>query len=335
MATLTGAGASAVAHDSFGIPANCAAVMGISGLAAAAPSGGLSGGLTLINVANGMDFTLDATALAELSRGAFFRVASDPYPDFAATEIDPVSSVVTGSILYRSVWARPIDAVSAVLMRSSFMGEYVLDDATASNTDFVATFPTRSFYVSHTAAAPPFSSPANWAPTCGAGADERVAVVLFDREEQGRALSDETGFDNGFGGPNTFCAASVVFGAANDHPHFSFTGGTPVLGSFTGGYGKRFLEVSSGTQHGWMSTSFSSPGATTGLTSLPTSTRIDLATGIQAKGAHTYKGLPVTGFMARTFVNGTLQCGAGACQGNYGGAFPFRYLRTVTPATVP
>jgi hypothetical protein len=39
------------------------------------------------------------------------------------------------------------------------------------------------------------------------------------------------------------------------------------------------------------------------------------------------------GFSARIFRNGTLRCDAGACQGNYGGAFPFKYRRSITPAS--
>ena len=42
-------------------------------------------------------------------------------------------------------------------------------------------------------------------------------------------------------------------------------------------------------------------------------------------------GLPVTGFMARTFRNGTLSCGNVACQGNYGGAAAHRFRRAIDP----
>jgi len=45
----------------------------------------------------------------------------------------------------------------------------------------------------------------------------------------------------------------------------------------------------------------------------------------------TYWGLPVVGFMVRTFRNGNLACGSATCQGNYGGAFPHRYVRTAYP----
>jgi hypothetical protein len=63
------------------------------------------------------------------------------------------------------------------------------------------------------------------------------------------------------------------------------------------------------------------------LTSLPTSVALDLASGSVASGAVVVRGLPWTGFMARTFENGTLTCGSISCQGNYSGIFPHRRLR--------
>ena len=51
----------------------------------------------------------------------------------------------------------------------------------------------------------------------------------------------------------------------------------------------------------------------------------------RSTGDVTFFGLPVTGFMVRTFVNGTLTCGTGACQGNYGGLFVHSYRTTITP----
>jgi len=40
-------------------------------------------------------------------------------------------------------------------------------------------------------------------------------------------------------------------------------------------------------------------------------------------------GLPMVGFAARSFRNGTLRCDAAACQGNYGGVFMHRYRSSV------
>jgi hypothetical protein len=53
--------------------------------------------------------------------------------------------------------------------------------------------------------------------------------------------------------------------------------------------------------------------------------------GAPTAGSVTFFGLPVTGFMVRTFSNNTLTCGTASCQGNYGSAFNHSYRTTITP----
>ena len=66
------------------------------------------------------------------------------------------------------------------------------------------------------------------------------------------------------------------------------------------------------------------------MTSDATSTMLRHATGEIVTGPHTFKGLPVTGFSARIFRNGSLRCDVGTCQGNYGGAFPMKSRRDIS-----
>ena len=327
MATLTGASAIAVTHNSAGVPTNCAAIRTDAPLVAA-PTGGLSGTLTLINVNNGQDFTVNAEALADLSRLPFFRPPSDPYPDFAASEIDPVSVVVANGQLYRSTWSRPVDAVSAVLMRHQWLGEYVLDDATASRTDVVATLPTRHHHANSTQFSPPFTAAATWSGSCGTSSfqtGERMSAAYFNRNEMGASVQ----CDNfGLCSPR-LCAAAAVASVFSPPRPPTDTNRTWVLGSETRGLIEGgLLRVTSGFQNGWLALVPAAVGNV--LTSLVNSTRTDMATGQVATGAHSYRGLPVVGFGLRTFANGTLSCGAAACQGNYGGAFPFKYRREIT-----
>jgi hypothetical protein len=61
------------------------------------------------------------------------------------------------------------------------------------------------------------------------------------------------------------------------------------------------------------------------VTGSATTVRID--DGTTATETVRLHGLPVLGFMVRTFRNGTLRCSGAACQGNYGGSFPHKYLR--------
>lgn len=311
MATLTGGSATAIAHDASGAPANCAAVQG-DAVETAAPTGGLSGTLTLINVASGMDFTMAADALADLSTRSYYRVAPDSYPDFNAAEIDSVSVVVANGAIYRSTWARPEDAVSAVYMRRSFAGEFVLDAGTNSNTDFVVTYPTRQHYLTQTANLPPFA--ADCRDQVGG---EGVLVQYRNREQATASVSN--------GQTLTFrCRAVSSFDMRRYTQPASVA--TSVLGSQPVSFVMPVMPDS--VPNGWLHFNFTTARS---LTSLTSSTKTTVSTGAVVAGAHTFTGLPMTGFMVRTLENGTLNCSTGSCQGNYGGNMPLRFTRTIAP----
>jgi hypothetical protein len=322
MATLTGTSAGRVAQTGAGIPANCTAMQGNTALDVAAPTGGLSGTLTLINVTSGMDFTVNAEALAELGTRPFYRPAIDPYPDFNAVEIDPVSSVVANGSLYRSTWNRAADAVSAVLMRATWMGEFILDAGTQSRSDAVLTFPTRQYYFSGSAASAPFSACDR---RSGTLAGQPATIRWFNRESAGGT----TAVNEGLPPPpvaNFRCSAATVLDFRNSAAHTQSTAVSGVLGSDNRAVAEGAATVDA--VNGWFSVT--TTNALT-LTSLASSTRTILATGATSTGAHGYSGLPVVGFTVRTFVNGTLACSAGACQGNYGGSFPLKFRRSISP----
>jgi hypothetical protein len=327
MAALAGASAAAVTHNATGMPVNCAAVRGSTNLDTAAPSGGLSGTLTLINVNSGLDFTHPATALADLSTRTLLYPAGDPNPSLASSEIDPVSVVIANGHVYRSVWTRAQDAVSAVLMHTGWTGEFVLDNATRSLTDFVATLPTRHFYVTPSTAEPPFTVPAR--PQRGEG--EPLRIAFFNREEQGAVVTyADFLLPPNVPGPSLYASAAVapIRNAAIHMP--TDTTRTAVLGSTTFGMGP-IVNVNGSFQNGWLDFQVASPEAANALRSLPGSTRTSVATGEATTGPHAYFGLPLLGFTVRTFSNGTLACsGAGSCQGNYGGAFTLKYRRRIT-----
>jgi hypothetical protein len=89
------------------------------------------------------------------------------------------------------------------------------------------------------------------------------------------------------------------------------------------------MAVTSTNQAGWGSFAFPESGNAGKLVSRPESVLLDAASGAATTGALKFSGIPVLGFMARTFKNGNLDCGASTCQGNYGGAFPHRPVRSV------
>jgi hypothetical protein len=326
MATLTGGSAVAVTHNTAGVPNNCGALQGVASPEVAAPSGGLSGTLTVINVTSGMDFTVNAEALADLATRPFYRMPTDPYPDFNAVEIEPVSQAVANGFVYRSTWNRAADAVSAVFMRASAYSEYILDSNTGSRSAMVVTFPTRQFYVSSTTSSAPFSRPVTWSPTCALGS-EPLAIVFFNREEIAGTPGESDFPEPPPSTATTICAAAVAIGVSNGSPHMD-TGPGTLLGTANRGFSINAINVRSNFQNGWVRISQPTAGS---LTSLGTSTRMNISSGLTTTGAHVHSGLPMLGFMVRTFENGTLTCGSASCQGNYGGSFPLKFRRTISP----
>jgi hypothetical protein len=296
-----------------------------------APRGGLTGTMTLINVAKGVDFAVNATALAQLASKPYFRAASDPYPDFNAGEIDPWSVNVQGGTLYRSSWTRPVDAVTVALMTAGFTGEYILDTATRSASEVVVTMPTRHFYAvpGSGGASPPFTALTPWSASCQS--TEVLSAVHYDREGLEPSTPDFSvkpapGF--------TFPVCSDVFvwslrrdgQAAGD------------VSSIVFGSSLRDFRSERELQPGRMNGSFAlraagATAATFGIRSSVASSSMQLAEGTTATHAFDYLGLPMIGFWVRTFENGTFTCDAGTCQGNYGAAFPLtRSGPTVMPS---
>jgi hypothetical protein len=321
MSTLQGGSATGVTHTTQQVPADCT-VVDNPNISVGLPTGGISGTLTVINVANGLDFSVNAVALANLSINPFYRPVTDSYPDFNSVEINPVSIVVAGNAVYRSAWNRAADAVSAVLMRSRWMTEYTIDAITHSGTDIVVTFPTRQFYSTGTSYGAPFAT--NCADLSDTYAGEPIAINAYTREELDVSPVGLTTPPPAVA--NYRCSASSVADAIYSGAPVSDA--TAVFGSINRGYPSGQVAGGGGLS-GWVSYSPTSGNAT--MRSLGSSIRFDLNTGAVTTGAHLYTGLPVVGFGARTFINGLLDCGGVNCQGNYGSAFPFKTEKKVAP----
>ena len=97
-------------------------------------------------------YSYDATALDD-----FTRVALWSRPTAATPTLDDVnpklSRVFDGAVLRQSSWdvakgARPADPVSAVLMADQVLKFFVLERFTGSSTDWIVTMPTKPNYVS-------------------------------------------------------------------------------------------------------------------------------------------------------------------------------------------
>lgn len=294
------------------VPLNCAAVQGPTAtLELDAPLGGLTGHTTLINVTNGMDFTMRADALADLTIRPFYRDFNDPYPDFNSAEVTPVSHFLVNGRSYRLTWANGVDAVSSVLTRRSIANETILDPGTNSHAEWVVTLPMRRFYSSNFGTAPQTYPPnplaglpylLHWRPRDGSGA----SLVSFC----GTLCPPSTYEVN----PRLPWATNVVTFARGSTAAGEIIAESEVLGSKNA----MRLTLPSAAVAGVGVMDFAGEGPTITIQS---ATSISIADGAVSQAGGSLRGVQALGFMVRTFQNGFLTCGAITCQGNYGGSF--------------
>ena len=285
-----------------------------------AGTGGLFGNMTLINVLAGEDFGVEAVALQGFSSIPLWFTPGSVDPQLAL--VNPKTSVViSGTTTWVTDWSTTPDAVnpvSAVLMHNNVYNEFVLETATKSGTDWVVTMPTKRFYIatgSGNNAGRLFQRNFNG----NSGSCDDVVVTQYDREE--RSVSTPGSFSPPpptqtdaicweanvitFNNTNVFKStnlANITTGFQSGWASLNF----PLIGTAGSPTAKHVL-------YGGASTTFSTA---TGLTTLFTST--------------TFNGLPVVGFAAITFNNGTIPGTAGVVQSSYGGEFNHRYTRSIS-----
>jgi hypothetical protein len=352
MATLTGDTADAVTHVNGVV--DCSDVQGPAFDPTGdllAPTGGLMGTGTLINVASGLNGDYKADALEAWSNTPNYTDSGSTLPRLdAATpaisvvtragDIDPGTGASTLITAYRTEFADTVGgpsagakAVASVFMHSAVMNEYVLDNATASLTDWVITQPLKNLFVNDTTAFAPYTNKLTTSGAC-----ETIGFTFFDREEQSAAAGGAQFSPTPPGGqPNSLCWESSILSIRNNDSH---TTADTTVSAVLGSKDLTNVTVRSGFQNGWATLTFTGANASAvGLASsgLGGTTRtamgMDLPPGtvVTTAGEVTFFGLPVTGFAMRTFTNGTLTCTTGSCQGNYGGLFQHSYRTTITP----
>ncbi len=115
-------------------------------------SGGLFGGAAIVNSDNGTMYSYNAQAIQgfDKSDGNLHVLPGGSMPSlndgdqYTAWVFFGVPSNEAVDFFYSG---RSVDAVSAVFMHENIMNEYALDEALAASTEWVVTFPTKSFYV--------------------------------------------------------------------------------------------------------------------------------------------------------------------------------------------
>jgi hypothetical protein len=303
-----------VTHVS-GVPFDCA---GVSDAGASADqlsaSGGLFGGMTLISVGAGTDFTEDAVALQRFNGGPLYQPAGSVSPQL--TDSFPKVSVVfaaepnfnTDLGVYGSKWPTPFylaaDTVSATLMHNAVMNEFVLDPGTKSGTDWVVTFPTKRFYINTGTGSAPKLFQRNFNGTAGSCDD--ITLNIYDREE--RTTTTPVTFS-----PPPPTATTSICWEANV---ITFNNSN-VLAS------KNVSNINTGFTNGWLRLGFVTSTASTfhTLGNRTGTTHVWGVSGFSTGLTKTYLGLPVVGFAVQTFSNGTLTVGGVLTAENYGGNF--------------
>jgi hypothetical protein len=304
-----------VTHVS-GVPPGCAKQTDALGSAEAQrPTGGLMGGMTLISVNSGADYTEDAVALDNFSDRSQYSSAGSILPNLAQAS-PAISTVVANNSVYTSAWPAGADAVSAVLMHDQVMNEFVLDTGTNSGTDWVVTMPTKRFYVGLGTGTPSELFQRNFNKTDGACDD--VSLNIYDREEN----TTSTPID--FSPPpptqtNSLCWEANVITFNNSN----------VLGS------ANVANVPTTFQHGWLNLGFEPTSVTPPIHSLTSLATLQIsALGQTTAGTATYTGLPVVGFAVQSFANGAITVGNQTVLSNYGGNFVQKGTRLITLGTL-
>jgi len=256
-----------------------------------------------------MDFTVNAVALAQLTIQPFYRNFDDSYPDFNASEVTPVTTFIAQGKAYRATLQTGLDAVAAALFAKSIANEVILDQATQSGTDWILTFPMSRFQP-YALSIPPTSYPAS--------STQGLSFALTYAPRDGRDITivpncEMTCFPFEFPtGPRLPWAATVL----------SFDRGSaasgPAISKVLGSSNAMRLVLPTSSENGSGEVAFTSGQR---ITFGGSSIRL-LDGAVNAESATTPPGMPVVGFMVRTFENGLLTCGSATCQGNYGGSFP-------------
>lgn len=319
-----------------------------------APSGGLFGAASVINVATGTELAIEPTVLDAFTNRPIHAYPGQSQPTLAS--VRPAVSVTLlndgtddGLRVYLDDWSfsNGIDAVSALLMARTVMNQFTVNPDVQAETSWVVTFPTKFAYADNQDGSGGIwnAQTQNWegrdarAPftndmldTAGTVQDdrgrsgmacERVSRSYEDREEQSPLYEAE--------GPDFSPLPIIVeqgYTLCNEVNVINF-GESDVFGSSLA----TPFDLDDGFDSGWATLSFLMPPDGAGhaghnlVEPLQNST-YDPATGetfTSSYTRHAYRGLPVIGFAATR--RGNANVGVGAA---YDNADAHKYERQIT-----
>ena len=272
-----------------------------------APTSGLAGSASIINVSEGTFFAYNADAIVGFTDRPLVNSTADAQLATLKSANSHESRLAARAYLSTNAgkslnvdYANGIDAVSAVLMADNLYNEYFVS-AEASATDWVVTFPTKRFYVDKQRYIGAPIAPFEQAFAADVGSPVAVGQRTFDRESIQRS--------NGCPGVPPEHGICFTPPLGNEVNVISFQPLLPddqvslVFGSRLVG----FMAPLGST--GWVELAFGGSGH-------------QLARGNDDLGASVLlNGLPVSGFMAYNVINANAAPGRLA---NYSAAFPHR-----------
>jgi len=262
--------------------------------------GGLAGGLwgygVVINVQDGTSVGYDAIAIDDFNSTETPRTLhyapGNNLPSLQQAQL--VATIFDGAEATDYVFGAGDEAVSALFMSSTISNDYVVDPAINAATDWVVTMPTKRFFSGYPVRAP-FTRSWNGREAC-----EAVGVEHWDREEAFTPELDDSGFS-----PRPPQIEEDGFSLCTEVSIVQFGDRSVLNGSerITYGFDPDYTE-------GWARMSFdpTASGLSSGLRRL-TGTDWENETDVD------FVGLPVVGFAAIAYQNGTL---AGGVLSNYG-----------------
>ena len=277
-----------------------------------APTGGIFGSGSIVNVGQGTFFAYNADALA-----GFTDVPLDSPSGTLASFQDANSSEAVSGVATAYVetpdgrplaldYAFGVDAVSAIFMADAIYNEYIIAASLGANTDWVVTFPTKNFYVDSLYGQPPIP-PFGTVFAAPGEAPAYIAAGIYDREEGGIAI----------GGP---CSGLCPPPGSDAPPNLPYevnvipiaASVAPAVASGVFGSNLDALAIPPYGDDGQIALDLTDAGLT--FAALPG--------GVDPQGnAVSLRGLPVTGFMAYNVINAQAQPGMLA---NYSGVFHHR-----------
>ena len=290
----------AVTHDG-GVPPGCtglAALVNANLADLTNPTGGLFGSGNVVDPINGTLLGYNADAI-----DGFYQLGNSLYTgpgstlpsladarttattavafNYATTSSGGSNNVITST--YSNTNA--IDAVSSIFTASVLSNEYVIENNSASESEWVITFPTKKFYVNTNPVIAPFTqrflAPGR---SC-----VLVGISYYDREERTVQTIDDFSPPTP-NPPSSLCYEAQVLTFQNATAFTAAGGVSAVLGSkLTANVDPR---SNGGFSSGWLRLDLNPTGNPAEPHALRPSIDLDV-----------FNGLPVTGFLATNYLN--------------------------------